>query len=51
MVACLTNYFFVIFSVGPDEHPTAVDRIQTSLKSLNKVIKTTVKEAFEFTNN
>ena len=29
-------------SVGPDDHPSAVDRIQNSLKSVNKVLSTTV---------
>ncbi|XP_015759085.1 PREDICTED: alanyl-tRNA editing protein Aarsd1-like [Acropora digitifera] len=33
-----------MLSVGPDEHPTAVDRIQTSLKSLNKNAKSQLKE-------
>ena len=28
----------ILCSVGPDDHSTAVDRIQTSLKAVNKVV-------------
>lgn len=33
-----------MLSVGPDDHSTAVDRIQTSLKTVNKVTKSQLKE-------
>lgn len=33
-----------MLSVGPDDHPTAVDRIQNSLKSVNKITKSQLRE-------
>ncbi|KAM7426852.1 Alanyl-tRNA editing protein Aarsd1 [Porites harrisoni] len=33
-----------MLSVGPDDHPSAVDRIQNSLKSVNKVTKSQLRE-------
>lgn len=33
-----------MLSVGPDDHSTAVDRIQTSLKAVNKATKSQLKE-------
>lgn len=33
-----------MLSTGPDEHPKAVDRIQSSFKSLNKTAKSQLKE-------
>jgi len=33
-----------LLSVGPDDHPTAVDRIQNTLKSVNKITRSQLKE-------